>query len=363
MAPQTWLFASGPLLKGVFVLILIAVLILNQPATAETHSQNSHALELAQGNTSSETSGSTLGSEHDHDQDHQEEHKEDPVDNKSPSESDSPDFTSADSLPAFRSDTSEAKGFQSLESGTQDSTAKPIKQSLGERKLTLGLWVGAAFYDFEGKKEFSARSDRLAASDSGSVVQRQDPVHLAFPLGLAVDIPVTHHWDATLRTQHYWYQQSELIKTSSGGTQEQTFSATGHWVGVGVRFLAPSELLTVKGQSGLQLGFQWLWGLGLDQLYGSEGDLPSRFSPAGIGYEMQIGYQRDYRKRFALSGGLSYLHTAIGGEGSWGDLFPGATGKSDWGFSGLQLVLNVTMQVGAIKPSVPSPSKSTAEIK
>lgn len=257
------------------------------------------------------------------------------------------DSLSADSLAAFRPDSSDLRTFQDLEAGGANAAAKPLRQDLDGRRATFGLWGGVSFLDMAGKERFSARSTALAAADSGSVVQSQDPVHLAFPLGLAIAIPLTRHLDATLRSQHFWYRQSELIRTATGDTRERTLSAVAHWAGLGIRLLVPSALLDVKGRSGLQLGFQWIWGMGADELYGDEGRVGAGFRPAGIGYEWQLGFQRQYQDRFALSGALGYLQVSENGRDEWKELFPGATGPADWGFSGLQVEIQATWQLGA----------------
>jgi hypothetical protein len=261
-----------------------------------------------------------------------------------------------DSLsPVFRSDSSQIEAIRKVEAG---GAAKDTARSLarGDSLLTklkrrgpyVGLSAGVAFTQHSARDLFTNQMNAEAAADSQRILQRQDPVHVFFPGGLLLGIPVTRHFDAQLRTQHFYYRVKGLAQKNNEAPSEYWYSQQAHFAGLGLRWLVPGSLLTVNGKPGLYAAYTHFWSFGPTGMRSPHGSVRARTNPAGAGHEIQLGFQQDFDKRWALTGGLSYSRLTLASKADWTNLAPTATGagQAEWTMQSMRFAMQGIYQFG-----------------
>jgi hypothetical protein len=300
---------------------------------------------------------------------------------------------SADSLPAFRSDSASADPFRQVEAGGSPWAAPKPKADTGFRadtvtaKLTrrhpsLSLWLGAEFSDLDAKDDFKTDlAERLKASasagDTLQVLQPFEEAHLSFPVGIQAVFPLGPWFDAVGMARFSWYKQNavlahtDLNKSPAGQAWYVSQSSLG---GAGLRFYVPPSLLSVTGSLGLYAQFLWLWNLGGSELYTRYGSARARLDPAGAGFELLFGLQKALTGPWQLAGSLGFVKQDYASDREWKALLPysAPAGNVRWGSSSLQANLSLayhfgaheadtaSAKPGALLPTPPAPSASSA---
>lgn len=262
-----------------------------------------------------------------------------------------------DSLsPVFRPDSLKASTIRSIETGkaatdSARAAANQVSDSLALKLRRRGPYValsaGAAFADHSAKQLFIDYMTRQAAADSQRVLQSQDPVHVYFPVGLVVGVPVFTYLDVWLRTEHFWYRVKGLAQKGNENPREFWYSNQAHLAGAGVRYLIPGSFLSVNGKPGLYVAYTHFWNFGPTGLYSPTGSLRARTNPAGAGYEIQTGLQQDFDKRFTLSGGLAFTRLAFESKARWNTVLPGGPdATAEWTLQSMRFALQGLYQFG-----------------
>jgi hypothetical protein len=289
---------------------------------------------------------------------------------------------SADSLPAFKSDSALADPFRQVESGPSPFAAKPapgaaadtssgrrldsVTSLLRKRRPAVSVYLGVDFIDFGAKEKFqNALTARTAAESLTTPLQNYEPVHLAFPIGIQALWPIGTYVDLVAKTHSYWYKETAILGTAAGRTAsagEEWYAVQGNLGGAGMRFCIPPALLSVSGQLGLYTQGIWYWNLGNSELYSRYGDAPARFNPWGSGYEIQLGFQQAITKPWQLTGAIGFLHQQFDSDKSWSSLlaYAAPAGKVSWGISAVQANLNLWYHFGVVNP--PSPAAKPAAV-
>lgn len=293
---------------------------------------------------------------------------------------------SADSLPAFRSDSASADPFRKVEAGESPWAAPKPKADTGFRadtvtaKLTrrhpsLALWAGAEFSDLDAKEHFqNDLAGRLkasaAAGDTLQVLQPFEEAQLSFPVGVQAVIPLGPWFDAVGMARFSWYKQNAVLaRTDLGKTNagEAWYAVQSSLGGAGLRFYVPPALLSVTGSLGLYAQFLWLWNLGESELYTRYGSARARLDPAGAGFELLFGLQKALTGPWQLAGSLGFVKQDYASDRDWNALLPYAApaGKVSWGSSSLQANLSLAYHFGAraadtsaVKPAARPPADS-----
>jgi hypothetical protein len=165
------------------------------------------------------------------------------------------DSLPVDSLPAFKQDSTKSETIKSIEAGGGSAPKAQVSpDSLDAKRRArrpfLGLSLALSFSDFSAKGRFSARLDTVSRRDSLRILQKYDPVHFSFPVGLTLGIPVLPYADIWLRSEHFWYRVSALAQ-GDGPAQEFFYAVQAHLLGVGARYLLPVSLMSVTGRPGI----------------------------------------------------------------------------------------------------------------
>jgi hypothetical protein len=256
--------------------------------------------------------------------------------------------------PVFRDDSTKAAAVRAVEAGkvAQDTGTFQRDDSLLVKQRRRGAYIGLAvgfpsFTDHSARSLFSGYMASAAQADSSAVLQPQDPVHIVFPAGLVVGFPVFTYLDVWLRTEHFWSRVTGLTQHASDSPREYWYVTQGHLAGVGARYLVPVSLLAINGKPGLYAAYTHFWSFGPTGIYAPTGGVRARFEPAGAGYEVQLGYQQDYDRRFAFTGGLSFARLTFGSNASWNAILPtGPDERAEWTLQSLRLTLTGIYQFG-----------------
>lgn len=265
-----------------------------------------------------------------------------------------------DSLsPVFRSDSASREAIRAVEAGVSDSTrtdplralarADSLKRTLGRRGVYVGASLGVAFAQHSARDRFASAMQAQATANGQTVLQRQDPVHVLFPGGLLLGVPVLTHLDALLRTEHSYYRITGLAQKENEAATEFWYVNQTHLAGVGLRWHIPVSLLTVSGQPGLYLGYTHFWSFGPTGIRTPDGTVAARFNPAGAGMEVQAGFQQDFSKRWALTGGFSWSHLSFTSDGDWTYVAPAASAageKAQWTVGSMRFSMQGLYQFG-----------------
>ena len=261
---------------------------------------------------------------------------------------------SIDSVSAvFRADSAKAAAIRSVEAGQvkQDSTTLERDDSLmvKQRRRTpyIGVSLGISFVDNSAKSLFSTYMTTQASVDSSDIVQPQDPVQIIFPGGFLLGFPLFPYLDVWLRTEHFWSRVNGLTQKDNNAPREYWYAVQGHLVGLGARYLVPVSLLSVNGQPGLYAAYTHFWSFGPTGIYAPTGSLRAKSDPAGAGYEVQVGYQQDYDKRFTFTGGLSFASLTFASDDSWRKILPTAPDEpAQWTLQALRFSVQGIYQFG-----------------
>lgn len=266
----------------------------------------------------------------------------------------------ADSLsPVFRSDSSKTEAIRSVEAGgsradTARTDPRARRDSLAlkqkRRGPYAGLTAGVAFARHSGSDRFAAAMTAQAAADSQRVLQDQDPVHVLFPAGLVVGVPVTRHLDLLLRTEHFRYRVTGLAQKDNEPPTEFWYVNQGHLAGAGIRWLVPVSLLTVSGQPGLHVTYTHFWSFGPTGMRSPEGSVAARPGPAGAGYELQAGFLQDFDARWALTGSLGFSRLSFRSRGDWSNVVASDVPETaEWTLTSMRVVFQGVYQFGRAK--------------
>ncbi|HLU69968.1 MAG TPA: hypothetical protein VKZ88_04280 [Fibrobacteria bacterium] len=262
--------------------------------------------------------------------------------------------------PVFRSDTTARDNIRAVEAGvTADTTRVDPRQALARadslhRKLArrgpyVGVSLGVAFAEHSARARFETAMNAQAAANGQRILQRQDPVHVLFPGGLLLGIPLLTHVDAVARTEHSYYRVTGLAQKDNEAAREFWYVNQTHLAGLGARWHVPVSLLTVSGQAGLYLGYTHFWSFGPTGMRAPEGSVAARFDPAGAGMEIQAGFQQDFDSRWALTGGFSWSRLSFASDGDWTNVVPDAAvpgEKAAWTVSSMRFAMQGLYQFG-----------------
>ncbi len=275
---------------------------------------------------------------------------------------------SADSLPAFRTDSASADPFRKAEAGQAPWAAAPAKADTGliadtvtarltRRRPSLSVWLGAEFSDLDAKEAFKADlqqrlKESASAGDTLQILQPVEEAHLSFPIGIQAVVPLGPWFDAVGMARFSWYKQAAVLartdkeKTAGGQAWYALQSTLG---GVGLRFYVPPALLSVTGSLGLYSQFLWLWNLGGSEIYTRYGSAPARLDPAGAGFELLFGLQKALTGPWQLAGSLGFVKQEFTSDTRWDRLLQSASppGKVRWASSSLQANLALAYHFGA----------------
>lgn len=262
-----------------------------------------------------------------------------------------------DSLsPVFRGDSTNLKNIRAVEAGVAGadsarSTARAdsLRQKLTGRGPYVGLSVGAAFGEHSARARFQSAMTLQATAAGQRILQNQDPVHVFFPVGLIVGVPVFSHLDLILRSEHFYYRVAGLAQKDNDAATEFWYVNQAHLAGLGARWHVPLSLLTVTGQSGLYFGYTHLWNYGPTGIRSPDGSVAATFKPAGAGMELQAGFQQDFDKRWALTGGFSWSRLSFSSEGDWTNVAPASSApgeKAEWTLGSMRFAMQGVYQFG-----------------
>lgn len=265
--------------------------------------------------------------------------------------------TPADSLsPVFRSDSSKTEAIRAVEAGgsRNDSTRaerRARRDSLAlkqeRRGPYVGLSAGVAFARHSGSDRFAAAMTAQAAADTQRVLQDQDPVHVLFPAGLLIGVPVTRHLDLLLRTEHFHYRVTGLAQKGNEPPTEFWYVNQGHLAGAGIRWLVPVSLLTVAGQPGLHVTYTHFWSFGPTGMRAPGGSVAARPGVAGAGYELQAGFLQDFDARWALTGSLGFSRLSFRSRGDWSNVVASTVPeRAEWTLTSMRFALQGLYQFG-----------------
>jgi hypothetical protein len=284
---------------------------------------------------------------------------------------------SADSLPAFKSDTSDLDPFRKAESAGSPFAAKPgtlgadsgagridsVTRMLRLRTPGISLYLGVDFFDFSAKEKFVINLQNRAKRDSLDIPQNFEPVHLAFPIGLQAVFPISDYLDLVAKTHSYWYKQTAILGTRATKIHagDEWYAVQGNLAGFGMRYSLPPALLSVTGQLGLYIQGIWYWNLGNTQIYSPYGNARADFNPSGSGYEILLGYQKAVSKPWVLSGAIGFIHQEFQSKNTWRSLLIHSppSGKVSWGSSAIQANLNLWYYFGIKAPPINVPAAPT----
>jgi hypothetical protein len=265
----------------------------------------------------------------------------------------------ATSSPVFQSDSAKFDAIREVEAGKTAASKKDsgrawarndsLVAKLKRRGPYIGLSAGLAFAEHSARDLFTAEMSSQATAKGERILQRQDPVHVFFPVGLIVGYPVTRHFDAILRTEHVYYKVTGLGQKDNDAPTEYGYTQQAHFAGAGIRWLLPVSLLTVSGQPGMFLSYTHLWSLGPTGIKTSDGSVRALIDPAGAGFEVQSGFQQDFDKRWVLVGGLSFSRLALRSNGDWSNVAPNnGSGPAEWTITSMRFALQGLYQFGRI---------------
>ncbi len=298
---------------------------------------------------------------------------------------------SADSLPAFKSDSASQDPFRQVESGrtpfggpaaqpgatgvpgAPGSPNVPVKADtssahndsvtvkIRQRLPGLAIYAGVDFIDLSAKDLFARQVDSTNRRDSLTLLQAYEPVHLAFPIGLQLQWPISDYLDWVAKTASYWYQQTAIVgKTVVGGASttsgSEFFAVQGNLAGTGLRYLIPPSLLSVKDQLGLYIQGLWYWNLGNSEIYTRYGSAPAQFDPAGSGFEVLLGFEQAVTKSWEISGTLGFVHQQFHTHTPWKNLLPDVaeSGDAHWTISSMHAALLLWYRFGFKPPAAPA---------
>lgn len=270
--------------------------------------------------------------------------------------------TSADSLPAFRTDSLKGDIVRGVESGStilaaprsaRDS-ADSVTALLRGRRPTISLHGGVNLVDFAAQDDFEASLQSRILRDSLEALQNYETVHIAFPVGVQVLWPVLPWFDAVFRTHSYWYKQTAVLRPRNAepdagyNPTEEYFAVQAHLGGAGLRFYIPPDLLSVSGQLGLFVQGVYYWLLGGAELYTKHGSAPAEFDPAGSAWEIQLGFNRVITRPWTISGGLGYMQQHFLSDRPWSAILADnpPPGRAEWGSAALQGFLQFNWHFG-----------------
>lgn len=258
--------------------------------------------------------------------------------------------------PVFRTDSANRENIRAVEAGVagKDSVrtlarSDSLRQKLKRRGPYIGVSLGAAFAEHSARDRFSRAMTTQATANGQRILQGQDPVHVFFPAGLLLGVPVLSHLDLTLRTEHSYYRVSGLAQKDNEAATEFWYVNQTHLAGAGARWHVPISLLTVSGQSGLYLGYTHLWNFGPTGIRSPDGSVAARTNPAGAGMEIQAGFQQDFDKRWALTGGFSWSRLAFASDGDWTNVAPASSAageKAEWTLTSMRFAMQGIYQFG-----------------
>ena len=268
-----------------------------------------------------------------------------------------------DSLPpAFQSDSTKFQTIRNLEAGkTGADTGKAravtaryadsLNQKLHHRHPFLGATISFAFSDLSARNLFATHFQNVTANDTPGIVQTQDPVTVFFPVGLTAAYPLLPYLDVWLRTESFWYGVSGLSEDKTLNTHEYGYDVLGNVIGVGARYLIPVSLLSVNGHPGLYVSYTQFWNAGQSALYNGNGTLYAKMDPAGVGYEIQSGFQQDFDKRWAWTGGIAFTNLGFKSNSNWRNILSdGPDEKASWTLRSLRLCILGFYQFGISSP-------------
>jgi hypothetical protein len=262
--------------------------------------------------------------------------------------------------PVFANDSSKAEAIRAVEAGKStlsksalDSLAArtasrkdSLRAKLAHRGPYLGLTAGIAFGEHSAGDLFSNSMAAQAATNGERILQRQDPVHVFFPGGLLAGYPLPGNFDLLLRTEHFYYRVAGLAQKDNNSPTEYWYSNQAHLAGVGGKWLIPLSLFTVDGRAGLYASYTHFWNFGPTGMRSSTGSLRAKTLAGGAGYEMQLGFQQDFDKRWAYTGGLSLSRLSFESDGSLGNVIPGETAPGEWSLNSARFMLQGMYQFG-----------------
>jgi hypothetical protein len=265
--------------------------------------------------------------------------------------------TDATSSPVFQSDSAKFDAIRDVEAGKTAVSKKDSGRTLARndslvaklkrRGPYVGLSAGLAFAEHSARDLFTAEMSSKASAKGERILQKQDPVHVFFPVGLMLGYPVSRHFDAIVRTEHIYYRVTGLGQKDNEAPTEYGYTQQAHFAGAGVRWLLPVSLLTVSGQPGLFLSYTHLWSFGPTGIRTSDGSVRAFTDPAGAGFEIQSGFQQDFDKRWILVGGLSFSRLALQSHGDWSNVaFNTGSGSAEWTITSMRFALQGLYQFG-----------------
>jgi hypothetical protein len=287
----------------------------------------------------------------------------------------SPRAQTADSLPAFKSDSAETDPFRKVEAGPSPWSANPtasapktkgdslartdtVTERLRKRRPAVSAYLGVDFIDFDAKALFKSSLEAHRTRDSLQLLQDYESVHLAFPVGIQAVLPVTGYMDVVAKTHSYWYKQTAILgdknKRHAG---DEWFAVQANLGGLGLRYYIPPSLLSVTGGLGIYVQGLVYWNLGNSQLYSPYGSADAGFEPAGSAYELQFGMQQALTGPWKLSGSIGYLQQDFKSESAWSDIvkYSPPPGKAVWGSSAIQASLSLWYHFGAVPDTAAKP--------
>lgn len=262
-----------------------------------------------------------------------------------------------DSLsPVFRNDTASREAIRKVDAGVSgaDSArsvarADSLRQKLKRRGPYMGLTLGVAFAEHSARDRFTSEMTAKATTAGQRILQRQDPVHVLFPVGLIAGIPLVGNLDLIVRTEHSYYRVAGLAQKDNESATEYWYVNQTHLAGAGARWLVPVSLLTVNGQSGLYFGYTHFWSFGPTGIKSPDGSVVAKFAPAGAGMEVAAGFQQDFDKRWALTGGFAWSRLAFSSDGTWTNVAPNSSAPSEqaeWTVGSMRFALQGVYQFG-----------------
>ena len=258
--------------------------------------------------------------------------------------------------PVFADDSTKAEAIRAVEAGAKakiDSLAAKtasrkdsLQSKLRRRGPYVGLSAGIAFGEHSLSDRFTTSMNAQAAANGERVLQKQDPVHVFFPGGLLVGYPLPGNFDVQLRTEHFYYRMAGLAQKDNDSPTEYWYSNQAHLAGAGMRWLIPLSLFTVDGRAGLFAAYTHFWNFGPTGIRSSTGSLRAKTLPGGAGYEVQLGFQQDFDKRWAYTGGLSISRLSFESNGDLGNVIPGESGPGNWSLNSARFALQGMYQFG-----------------